>query len=475
MVSLRWTDLKSCLAESISERTLSSTMCLFGTNLYIYGGTKNPNQGVVHMPGFEKIRIYNIAKELWHSDQASTAKEKEVGAVGQANDDEQDPAMEELEVVELDEEFDEDDLADLGDEGWEDHDSDDGEFYDEVDVDNEQSEPEFQLETKCPDCQFRRDSPRPIYGSSICPMVGSQEGTMVTWGGTNGFYDGMSRSLHVSVLSKLRRRVWFKLFLCPLHKKSIPSPRYKHAVVNLPDGFLVVGGSSISDCVSFKTVHSFCFSTLLWTEHKCEPNAAPMPASPPSGSSSNCVAPGSPRVGNGNPAAAQAGQNNGAINMNIDEMEDEVIAPVDDAQMKPDHLEQQQGYPGARRSHSCVLWNNSVYMLAGFNDRTHVPFDDFWRLDLASYRWHKLHTSFYHPISFHTAVVTPAGCMYVYGGTKANTSVRLDKLCKIWLTVPPLKELSRSCLFHQLDDQQQLNVDELNRIGVPRNIVQSFV
>ncbi|GAU88483.1 hypothetical protein RvY_01175 [Ramazzottius varieornatus] len=98
-------------------------------------------------------------------------------------------------------------------------------------------------------------------------------------------------------------------------------------------------------------------------------------------------------------------------------------------------------YPHSRKFHAAVQFMNYAYLCGGF-DGTETMYNDIWRLDLTTLQWEELKDRLPMPIYFHSATVTPAGCMYIFGGV-VNTSgnQRSDFVFKKWLTVPSLQEL----------------------------------
>ena len=75
---------------------------------------------------------------------------------------------------------------------------------------------------------------------------------------------------------------------------------------------------------------------------------------------------------------------------------------------------------------------------------------------------------------FHAATVTPAGCMYVFGGVKtinADEDTRSNDLFKLWLTLPSLAELCWEVVSSCLQDKQ-FSLLEVNALGIPSHFVQ---
>lgn len=75
-----------------------------------------------------------------------------------------------------------------------------------------------------------------------------------------------------------------------------------------------------------------------------------------------------------------------------------------------------------------------------------------------------------YPLYFHAACVTPAGCMYVFGGVKSLDSefdCRSSDIHKLWLTVPPLAELCWERLISCIPSilSKDVDMDGLPKLG----------
>lgn len=105
------------------------------------------------------------------------------------------------------------------------------------------------------------------------------------------------------------------------------------------------------------------------------------------------------------------------------------------------------GYPQPRKFHSAVTYNGQTFICGGIGLEGAV-FDDIWRLDLGTLRWSKMRSSLPIGLFFHSAAVTPAGCMYVFGGvTTHRGSHRTNRMYKMWITVPKLKDLAWEAIY----------------------------
>lgn len=141
-----------------------------------------------------------------------------------------------------------------------------------------------------------------------------------------------------------------------------------------------------------------------------------------------------------------------------------------------------KGVPMPRRCHSCVHYQNAVYVFGG---RAQEPFGDLWRLCLDTFQWTCLQRqqSSIIRLYFHSADVTSSGSMYVFGGvTWVNSvDVRTHAIYRVRLAVPSLQELAWDCLGDCLRSwcrhpQHLLTLPQrLLEAGVPRQFVDRLV
>ncbi|XP_071960566.1 kelch domain-containing protein 10-like [Antedon mediterranea] len=123
-------------------------------------------------------------------------------------------------------------------------------------------------------------------------------------------------------------------------------------------------------------------------------------------------------------------------------------------------------YPKRRVYHSCCHWKNNIYMCGGHNSS--YIYDDLWRLNLETLQWSKLSATMPVPTFFHTAAVTPAGCMYLYGGvTSLSERARTSAIFRIWLDVPSLLEISWNYLHQLFPHLRKLSDTQLFTLGIP--------
>ncbi|XP_064632970.1 kelch domain-containing protein 10-like isoform X2 [Lineus longissimus] len=123
-----------------------------------------------------------------------------------------------------------------------------------------------------------------------------------------------------------------------------------------------------------------------------------------------------------------------------------------------------QGYPEARRCHSCVKFKGNAYICGGYNGEK--IFSDLWALDLETLYWCKI-TDMPKPVYFHAADVSPSGCLYIFGGVNQIDLVRNANVYKIWLQPPSLQEACWINLCNLIKDIERLPRPMLIQMGVP--------
>lgn len=215
------------------------------------------------------------------------------------------------------------------------------------------------------------------------------------------------------VLNELHRfnvitMTWDHIQFCHHHSPNLPRPRYRHEAISNGNEFYIFGGSTLSEeCITFETVHSFDSENLRWVEHRCTSNSS------------------------------------------VENQEDDDI-------------------PETRKAHSCVFFGDSVYMVGGSHNETNQLFSDIWKFSLNEKRWTRYKYDFPFHIAFHASAVTSLGCMYVFGGTDSREA-RTNKLHKIWLCAPSLKEQTWLKIVDILRKQELLTTETLAILGVPSN------
>lgn len=137
-------------------------------------------------------------------------------------------------------------------------------------------------------------------------------------------------------------------------------------------------------------------------------------------------------------------------------------------QTKPDKT---NGFPRTRKCHSCSLFKNEAYICGGIDGMDII--DDIWKLNLQTFEWTKLPTILQLPVYFHSADITPDGCMYVFGGVTKVDDVRTNCVQRIWLTLPSLQELCWENMCSKFDmNKLQRKRSELFEIGIPMHYIE---
>jgi len=79
-----------------------------------------------------------------------------------------------------------------------------------------------------------------------------------------------------------------------------------------------------------------------------------------------------------------------------------------------------------------------------------------------------------YPVYFHSATVTPSGCMYVFGGVKtlnSNDDTRSNDIFKLWLTLPSLAERSweavTDCFRNKI-----MTIPDVIQLGIPQHFLE---
>lgn len=124
-------------------------------------------------------------------------------------------------------------------------------------------------------------------------------------------------------------------------------------------------------------------------------------------------------------------------------------------------------YPGSRRCHSCVKFQDDVYMAGGLAPDGIQR--DIWRFNLPTYQWTALEVPFPQPVYFHSATVSNDGCMFIFGGVTRIDDTRTNALQTVWLHVPKLKLLAWNTVLQCLNLKLCKNkFQTLIDLGIPR-------
>lgn len=254
------------------------------------------------------------------------------------------------------------------------------------------------------------EPPDPQYGQAL--VLDEKKKYLYVIGGTTGFEFTMD--IH---RLNLVTKEWDLVYACKGDQPSEPQARYRHEVAFDGSNIYVFGGGTSLSAFPLKVVPTFNVETRTWTMLKTK------------------------RSDVGRRLASASGE-------------------------FPDI----PGYPARRKCHTAVQVQDDVYICGGCSG-TRV-FDDIWRFHIPTLQWYFIPTRLPIPLSFHTACVTPAGCMYIFGGvTNIERSLRTNKVFKMWLKVPKLKEMAWDALTTTNDNIKRNKNQHLLEVGIPRDFV----
>ena len=78
-----------------------------------------------------------------------------------------------------------------------------------------------------------------------------------------------------------------------------------------------------------------------------------------------------------------------------------------------------------------------------------------------------------YPVYFHSAAVTPHGCLFVFGGSKGleDDAPRSNEVHKVWLKTAPLLEICWERILDLLPQISKLPSKALVELGIPVEIL----
>eukprot|EP00128_Syssomonas_multiformis_P012608 Colp12_sorted_trinity150504_noHs@27347 len=256
---------------------------------------------------------------------------------------------------------------------------------------------------------------------------GVLDGTNLFVFGGSGVPFGLSNSNDFYVCD-LTTLVWTRL---PANGQC-PSPRYGQSLVCTKQGEVYLFGGT-SGLTFFNDLYKYDFKKLEWTQIQ-----AANPPSPRYRHEAFVYGDGMYIVGGGAPNPTEH-QPIEVFKYTFATQRWERI-PTKGAMSRIT----KNSMPVARRSHSCVVHENAAYIYGGTDGINMLG--DIWKLDLETFTWHGFQIeSRPSPKYFHSAAITPAGCMYIFGGcldTKGER--RSNDVQSLWVTVPSLLELCTS-------------------------------
>lgn len=138
------------------------------------------------------------------------------------------------------------------------------------------------------------------------------------------------------------------------------------------------------------------------------------------------------------------------------------------------------GYPGARKSHSCIQYNTNngieAVIAGGYADRD-IYYSDVWKINFNTMQWKLLKSAnLPNPIYFHSAASPGHGCMYIFGGIEIqSTLTRTNDLYKVWTTIPKLSEICWDAVCYYNSNLDKYTKDQLLKFGIPRKFINRII
>ncbi|ODN03958.1 Kelch domain-containing protein 10 [Orchesella cincta] len=231
---------------------------------------------------------------------------------------------------------------------------------------------------------------------------------------TNSFYvvggtTGHYFSMDIHKLD-LTKRHWETVFVSTGDTSLEPHPRYKHELAYDGENIYVIGGGTGNTAYELKTVPTFNLKEMEWHMLTTKGSLIGLP--------------------------------NDTVSR----------------------------FPCARKCHGCIQRGDDVFICGGYDSKN--IFMDLWRLHIPSMQWHFLTIQMPMALCFHSTCITAVGCMYVFGGvTHLQHSTRTNKLFKIWLVVPKLKEMCWEALLHYRPDICRQRRSSLLKSGIPNEFI----
>ncbi|XP_053598951.1 kelch domain-containing protein 10 homolog [Microplitis demolitor] len=234
---------------------------------------------------------------------------------------------------------------------------------------------------------------------------------LYTIGGTTG-YDYTCDIHRID----LRTGIWESVYICTGRNSIEPGGRYRHELAYDGKLIFVLGGGTSSECFGFTEIPAFDLEKNRWLRL----------------------------------------QTFGDLNSN-------------------------PWIPSARRCHGCVQYVDQATgdinaVISGGYTGPQV-FNDVWRLNLRRLQWtclKRFGTELPRPVYFHSAALTPAGQMYIFGGIVQNGSrgSRTQHVRSVWLVVPKLTEICWEAVNYYFKNLRNKSKDELANLGIPLKFIQ---
>ncbi|EDO31221.1 predicted protein [Nematostella vectensis] len=302
------------------------------------------------------------------------------------------------------------------------------------------------------------------FPSSVCSScVLLNKGNLIVYGGSGiPFGQSNSAQLHICLLSK---KEWIELETTTGYlydkKPSLPIPGYGQSMVLSPDQDLYVFAGTTGHMFNCY-LSKFSFKTKEWKYVSTQNESVPFPRYRHEAVDYK----GSFYVIGGG-----MGSTDPQEFYNLDKVH-AFCYQTNKWQVYECLVSQEHGIPPRRRCHGCVLYKDAVYICGGYDGQT--IYNDVWSLDLVRFQWTKLPKILPYPVYFHSAAITPGGCMYIFGGVKsmqADTDARSSDIHKLWLTVPSLLDLSVQCLMSHVPDVEHVSPEKFAELGIPPHLI----
>ncbi|KAK0178737.1 hypothetical protein PV327_007600 [Microctonus hyperodae] len=233
---------------------------------------------------------------------------------------------------------------------------------------------------------------------------------LYTIGGTTGF----DYSCDIYRID-LKTGLWESVYVCSGHDLNEPQGRYRHEVAYDGKMIYILGGGTSHDSFGFTEIPAFDLESNKWSLLKTH----------------------------------------GDVNNN-------------------------PWVPGPRRCHGSVQYTDpitgdvNVVLSGGY--RSDQVYNDVWRLNLRRLQWtclKPLGTTLPRPLFFHSAALTPAGQMYVFGGIQDfQTGPRTQDVLSVWLLIPKLSEICWEALGYYKNNWKNTSRNDLINLGIPRKFVE---
>ncbi|XP_035234268.1 kelch domain-containing protein 10-like [Stegodyphus dumicola] len=103
-------------------------------------------------------------------------------------------------------------------------------------------------------------------------------------------------------------------------------------------------------------------------------------------------------------------------------------------------------------------------------------FSDVWKINLKTLQWEKLNTNLPTPVYFHSAAISQAGQLFVFGGVNSILeNSRTNELFSMWVKIPSLAEMCWEAILYYIPHIAWLKKENLFEAGVPVHFLNQIV